>query len=322
MATRDFSKILCLSHPTCELHLEGIRHPEQPARLRAIREHLQKEGIWEQLTHRQPKPAADKWILLNHDEGYLEDVQHAAQRTPVVLDGGDTIMTEHTLEAAYLAAGAAIQGIDALVKKEFPAVFAMVRPPGHHAEYDHAMGFCLFNNIAIAAQYAIEQYGLQRIFILDWDVHHGNGTQHSFEWRRDVFYCSIHQWPLFPGTGKETEIGKGEGKGFTRNFPLSAGKGDETYIPLLEKEIVPLIRQYQPDLILISAGFDAHEGDPLAGMRVSDAGFARMTEILLQQVAETPVGGVLSILEGGYHLQHLATSVQAHLEALAAFTTG
>ncbi len=315
-----FSHILVLSHPTCELHLAGMRHPEQPARLKAIRERLQQTGIWDQLTHQQPEPAPFKWILLNHEESYVEEIQRAATRTPVVLDGGDTIMTEHSLAAARLAVGAALRGVDALLFNEYPVVFAMVRPPGHHAEYDHAMGFCIFNNIAIAAHYAIEHHGLERIFILDWDVHHGNGTQHSFEWRRDVFYCSIHQWPLFPGTGKETETGKGEGKGFTRNFPLPAGSGDDVYIGLMTNEIIPLIRQFQPDLLMISAGFDAHEGDPLAEMQVSTQGFARMTELLVQVAQETSVRGILSILEGGYHLEHLAASVQAHLEALTTFT--
>lgn len=313
----DLSTILCLYHPVFEQHLVGIHHPEQPGRLQAIRSRLQREGLWKQMAHRQPPPIDERWILLNHSEEYLEEVKQAAQKVPVVLDGGDTLMTEHTLEAAYRAAGAAIMGIDAILNGEFPTVFALVRPPGHHAEYDHAMGFCLFNNVAIAAHYAITRYGIKRIFILDWDVHHGNGTQHSFEWRSDVFFCSIHQWPLYPGTGSASEQGKGEGKGFTRNFPLPAGSGDTTYLQVIRDSIIPLMEQYQPELILISAGFDAHEGDPLAGMRVSTSGFAQMTRLVCKTAWDIGVKGIFSTLEGGYHLDHLAASVQAHLENLA-----
>ncbi len=313
----DVSHILCLYHPVFEQHLQGIQHPEQPGRLRAIRERLQQEGIWEQFVHRQPQPAEDRWILLNHSEEYLEEVKQAARRTPVVLDGGDTIMTEHTLDAAYRAAGAAIMGIDAIMQGELTTVFALVRPPGHHAEYDHAMGFCLFNNVAIAAHYAVERYGVKRVFILDWDVHHGNGTQHSFEWRSDVFFCSLHQWPLYPGTGSASEVGKGDGKGYTRNFPLPAGSDDATYLQIITEEVIPLIRDYQPELLLISAGFDAHEGDPLAGMRVSTDGFARMTRHVCSVAREVGVKGIFSTLEGGYHLEHLAASVQVHLENLS-----
>ena len=313
----NLSQILCLYHPLCEQHLEGVRHPEQPQRLIAIREHLQQSGIWEALSHQQPVAAEDRWILLNHSEVYLEELKQAAQRAPVVLDGGDTLLTSHSLAAARYAVGAAVRGVQAVIQGEFPAALALIRPPGHHAEYDHAMGFCLFNNIAIAAHIAIEEYGLQRIFILDWDVHHGNGTQHSFEWRSDVFYCSIHEWPLFPGTGKETEKGKGEGKGYTKNFPLPAGKGDDTYIPLIEHQVVPLILDYKPELVLISAGFDAHEGDPLANMRVTTDGFAHMTELIVTAVKRVQAKGIVSVLEGGYHLRHLATSVEAHVKSLA-----
>jgi len=309
--------ILCLSHPVCEQHLQGIRHPEQPARISAIRHRLQNAGIWQQLVHREPDPIEDQWILLNHSMDYLAEVKRAAQNPPAVLDGGDTIMTEKSLEAARRAAGAAVMGIDAILQGKFYTVFALVRPPGHHAEYDHAMGFCIFNNIAIAAHYAIEHYGVKRVFILDWDVHHGNGTQHSFEWRADVFFCSIHQWPLFPGTGSANEQGKGDGKGYTRNFPLPAGSDDTVYLQLMKEEILPLIQQYHPELLLISAGFDAHAGDPLAGMQVSSRGFAEMTQMVGEVAHQVGVKGILSFLEGGYHLEHLAESVQVHLEKLA-----
>ncbi len=309
-------KILCLSHPVCEQHLQGIRHPEQPARIAAIRQRLQNAGIWQQLVHREPDPIEDQWILLNHSMDYLAEVKRAAQNPPAVLDGGDTIMTVKSLEAARRAAGAAVMGIDAILQEEFYTVFALVRPPGHHAEYDHAMGFCIFNNIAIAAHYAIEHYGVKRVFILDWDVHHGNGTQHSFEWRADVFFCSIHQWPLFPGTGSASEQGKGDGKGYTRNFPLPASSDDAVYLQIIKEEIIPLLQDYKPELLLISAGFDAHEGDPLAGMRVTTNGFAQMSRLVCEAARHVGVRGIFSTLEGGYHLDYLAASVQAHLENL------
>ncbi|RMF55849.1 MAG: histone deacetylase [Calditrichaeota bacterium] len=309
-------RVVFYYHPIFLEHLAGIQHPEQPQRLRQIVDYLQKHHLWEKMEIKEPQPADEKWIHSNHSLEYMESVKRACQRAPMLLDGGDTYVTERSYEAALYAAGAGMQGVDDLMNDHADAVFCAVRPPGHHAEYDQAMGFCLFNNIAIAARYAHERYHLHRIFILDWDVHHGNGTQNSFYHSSEFYFCSLHEWPLYPGTGRSGEIGRGAGEGYTLNFPLTAGCGDKEYLEIMEQKIIPAIRHYKPDLLLISAGFDAHMDDPLAGMELSTEAYRKMTE-MLKEVMETINGGkILSMLEGGYHLSHLSESVAAHLEAL------
>ncbi len=212
--------------------------------------------------------------------------------------------------------GACLAGVDDLLNNRASSVFCALRPPGHHAEHAEAMGFCLFNNSAIAARYALDRYSLQRVFILDWDVHHGNGTQNSFYDSAEVYFCSIHEWPLYPGSGARDERGRGLGKGYTLNIPLLAGGGDEEYLEALRDQIIPEIRHYRPDLLIISAGFDAHEDDPLAQMQVSTNCYREMTRLVRQAMREINGGKILSVLEGGYHHHNLADSVQAHLEAL------
>ena len=224
----------------------------------------------------------------------------------------DTRQTRLLIDTLLLAC---IMGVDDLFDYRAKAVFCAVRPPGHHAEFSHAMGFCLFNNVAIAARYALQKYDLKRIFILDWDVHHGNGTQNTFEYSNEVFFCSIHQSRLYPGSGDSTEIGKGSGEGFTLNFPLAAGSGDEDYISLLNGKIIPKIHEYNPDLLIISAGFDAHDEDPLASMKLSTKCYGEMTRLLRAAMRQHNGGRILSVLEGGYHLNHLAESVFSHLNA-------
>jgi acetoin utilization deacetylase AcuC-like enzyme len=211
-----------------------------------------------------------------------------------------------------LAAGGVMAGIDAVLEKRVDAAFCAVRPPGHHAERDRAMGFCLFNNVAIGARYAQRKHSLEKIAILDWDVHHGNGTQHMFEDDPTVFYISLHQYPFYPGTGARGERGVGEGTGFTLNIPLPAGTGEDRYLRAFDEEIVPALTDYKPDLLLISAGFDAHKDDPLGGMLLTEESFAKFTT-LLQDIAP-----VVSVLEGGYNLEALARSVEAHLGVLLA----
>jgi len=316
MDNNRFKNVKLFYHPIFLKHLEDAEHPERPERLKAIIAHLKETGVWKELQIEEPEAASEDWIFLNHSRQYIEWVKERCEHSPSFLDGGDTMVTEHSYEAALHAVGAALQAMDALMNKSVQATFCAVRPPGHHAEYDAAMGFCLFNNIAIAARYAKEKYGVKRIFILDWDVHHGNGTQHSFEDTDEVFYCSIHQWPLFPGTGKESERGRGRGEGFTLNFPLSPGKTDADYFELLETQILPVVREYRPKLFMISAGFDAHESDPLAGMRLSSQAYATMTTMIKETLASLNNVPLFSILEGGYHLKHLAESVLYHIEAL------
>ena len=264
-----------------------------------------------------PPPAADtKWIATNHDAEYIQKVQAACEEAPAVLDGGDTIITSQSYSAAIHGVGACLSGIDDLVNDVVDSVFCAVRPPGHHAEYKEAMGFCLFNNVAIAARYALDRYSLQRIFILDWDVHHGNGTHYSFYGDSEVYFCSTHQWPLYPGTGRAEDRGRGVGEGYTLNIPLPARCGDDRYLAILKDDIIPALRHYNPYLLIISAGFDAHEDDPLAEMNVSTEGFREMTRLLKAEMKEINGGKILSVLEGGYHHHNLAESVLAHLEAL------
>lgn len=307
-------------HPVFLEHLKGISHPENPRRLSAIIAYFEEEELWDKLLKKEPVEAAEEWILRNHSQEHIRWVKESCQRAPAYLDAGDTLVTEHSWEAALCAVGAVLDAVDAVMQGQVPAAFCAVRPPGHHAEYNAAMGFCLFNNIAIAARYALEQYHLQRIFIFDWDVHHGNGTQHSFEESDQVFYCSIHQWPLFPGTGRAEERGRGRGEGYTLNVPLPAGKGDADYFQILEQTVLPALREYRPELLMISAGFDAHEGDPLAGMRLSSTAFGEMTRRLASTMKALGTPRIISTLEGGYHLRYLGESVYEHVTNLGLLT--
>jgi len=289
-------------------------HPENGDRLKAILEDLQRNTI--DCQRLQPAPATEEQLAWIHEPGYIRMVQRACREGRRRLDA-DTAICPESYGAALLAAGAAITAVNEAVDNRAKRTFCAVRPPGHHAERDRAMGFCLFNNIAIGAQYAIQARGLKKVFILDWDVHHGNGTQQAFYDRGDVYYASIHQWPHYPGTGPADETGAGAGLGFNRNFPVSAFEGDETYCSILEESILPEMVRFAPDLIMISAGFDAHQSDFLASMHVSTEGFGRMTEKVVETADKVCGGRIVSILEGGYHLRALGESVSLHLSRLA-----
>lgn len=297
-------------------HDMGMSHPESPNRLRAIMQHLEQSGTLQRVTRIEPRRAEDEWVTQIHQPGYLAALtKHAPTHGRVSLDP-DTSMSPGSLTAAYLAAGAALAAVDAIMNQTVNHVFCAVRPPGHHAEAGRAMGFCLFNNVAIAARYAQKRYGLQRILIVDWDVHHGNGTQHSFEDDPSVLFFSTHQFPHYPGTGRGTERGTGAGEGFTINVPMKAGGGDEDYRTVFHKTLVPAADTYKPDFVMISAGFDAHKDDPLASMELTDAGYAELTAIVAGIAKRYAHARILSTLEGGYNLTALAASVDSHLTAL------
>ncbi len=303
-------------HESFLRHNTGTGHPENSGRLEAFVSNLKSTGLWNDLHHPVINPAPEKWILANHSPEHLESIREACSEHRTVLDDGETRICPESFDVARLAAGAALAGVDAVMHGDLRSVFCAVRPPGHHAERNRAMGFCLFNNIAVAARYAKTEYGLKRVAIIDWDVHHGNGTQHSFEDDPGVLYISLHQYPLYPGTGAAGEEGTGAGRGFTLNLPMPPGAGDEEYLHAFNSRIIPRIGEYRPELILISAGFDAHYADPLASINCTEDGFAEMSRMLVESAGRHCGGRIISILEGGYDTEALKKSVEVHLTAL------
>ncbi len=299
-------------------HDTGPYHPERAARLNAIWDRLNESTLIQQVETIAPRPATHEEIALIHSLDHIREIENTSGMT-LHLDP-DTVASPQSYQAARMAAGGLLECVDRVVgPSDMNNAFALVRPPGHHAEAERAMGFCLFNNVAIAAEYARKQHGLQRILILDYDVHHGNGTQWAFYERPDIFYCSIHRYPFYPGTGAASEEGKGKGRGYTLNVPMDGGEGDLEYETVYEKTVLPIARDFDPDLILLSAGYDAHLQDPLGGMNVSAEGFRRMTEGLLKVAAEKCEGRLVAVLEGGYDLQGLAESVEATLKEMIAY---
>lgn len=252
-----------------------------------------------------------------HPSDYVDRVAKTCSSGMAILDAGDTVVCEDSYKVALLAAGGVVEGIRLIFENAIHNAFCAVRPPGHHAEYDAAMGFCLFNNAAIAARFAQNQYHVHRVLIIDWDVHHGNGTQHIFEDDPSVFYMSVHQYPFYPGTGSRTETGTGSGLGATRNFPLTAGSGNAEYLDIFENALPDIAMKFSPELIIVSAGFDAHRMDPLASMTVSTRGFEKMTEIVINMAEDLCDGRLLSILEGGYDLTALQDCAEDHVKVLA-----
>jgi acetoin utilization deacetylase AcuC-like enzyme len=303
-------------HPAYLEHDMGAGHPESPNRLRAIMRQLEQSGTADRLARIEPRKAEDEWITLVHRPSYVASLnEHAPTSGRVSLDP-DTSMSPGSLRAAYLAAGGALAAVDAIMNKQVDHVFCAVRPPGHHAEAGRAMGFCLLNNVAIAARYLQKKYAVKRVLIVDWDVHHGNGTQHIFDDDPSILFFSTHQYPHYPGTGRATERGKGAGEGFTINVPMEAGEGDEEYHAIFLKSLVPAADEFKPEFVIISSGFDAHRDDPLANMNLTEAGYADLTGIVAEIAKRHADGRILSSLEGGYNLTALASSVDAHIKAL------
>jgi acetoin utilization deacetylase AcuC-like enzyme len=304
-----------ISHPEYLKHDTGHRHPEEPARLKAIIRHLESSGTLAQVVRKEPHEPDLDWLALAHTADYIQSIAEACKQGVRALDP-DTYISTDSYHAALLAVGGALLAVDEVMEGTVANAFVALRPPGHHAERERAMGFCLFNNIAIAARYAQKRYGLKRVMIVDWDVHHGNGTQHAFEDDPSVMFFSTHQFPYYPGTGRASERGTGAGLGYTVNVPLAAGCGDSEYREVFENIFYPAAQAFQPNLILISAGFDAHRDDPLAGMTVTEDGYAHMTTVVRDIAERFCEGRLVSLLEGGYNLEALARSVDRHLQTL------
>ncbi len=302
-------KVGIVKHQIYLEHITDDFHPENPQRLvniYAMLEGLNQDG----LVYVEPRMATHEETALNHEVSYINFVAETKGKVQRRLDP-DTVTSPKSYEAACMAVGGFLELSDALFAGKINNGFALVRPPGHHAERGKAMGFCIFNNIAVGARYLTSKYGLKRVFIVDWDLHHGNGTQHSFYGDSDILYLSTHQYPYYPGTGWYDEIGSGQGKGYTINVPLSYGMDDADYAHVFEEIVLPVARKWKPEIILVSAGFDIHHNDPLGGMSVTESGFAKMTEFLMDAAEEVCEGKILFALEGGYDLSGLTNSVKA-----------
>ena len=310
------SNLGLIYHPDYLKHDTGSGHPERPQRLESLIQHLLTTSLWRSMSHLRPSSASLDAIHLIHPERHTAMVKVRCQVGEIMLDDGDTRVCKDSYDIALLAAGGVLQAIDEVVAGRLTRAFCAVRPPGHHAEASKVMGFCLFNSIAIGARYAQTKHGVERIAIVDWDVHHGNGTQQAFYEDDSVLFISLHQYPYYPGSGAASERGTGRGEGFTLNCPMGAGSVEKDYLDAFQAQILPALRRFQPQLLLISAGFDAHADDPLAGIKLTDESYRRMTELLLE-ISEKYCGGkIVSVLEGGYNLQALARSVECHLTAM------
>ncbi|HEX8172706.1 MAG TPA: histone deacetylase [Thermoanaerobaculia bacterium] len=306
------------THPLFYRHDTGFAHPERPARLDAAFDGVARAGLAERIERNEAEHAeTSRLIAKTHSADYEREFHDTVRGGQRYFHSIDNPISSFTYGAARAAVSTALTAADAVYRaKTSERAFIVARPPGHHAERLEAMGFCFFNTIACVAEYLREQPGIERIFIFDFDVHHGNGTQHLFEDRDDVFYASIHRFPFYPGTGAASEIGSGNGRGFTKNIPLAAGLGDAALLRATEEEIVRAIDDYQPHAILLSSGFDAHRRDPLGGMNVTEEAYGELTTRIVECAERWCEGRVVSLLEGGYDLEGLAASVSEHVAAL------
>jgi acetoin utilization deacetylase AcuC-like enzyme len=307
-------------HHRSSLEHDTGAHPERIERIQAIERELERRD-WLGFERLEAPAVSRESLLAVHTPAHVDRIEALSARGGGAIDL-DTVTSAGSFEAALHAAGGAVAMVDRLLAQGGPPVaFCGLRPPGHHAETARAMGFCLFNNVAVAARHALEHHGLERVLVLDWDVHHGNGTAEIFAGTAEVLFVSIHQWPLYPGTGAIHEVGTGPGEGYTVNLPVPAGSGDDLYVSLIRHLVDPLARAYEPQLVLVSAGYDAHRDDPLADCRVTEEGYGTMAGLVRQlcrELGDVPVGAVL---EGGYDLRALARSVAATLEMLDSSTT-
>jgi acetoin utilization deacetylase AcuC-like enzyme len=310
-----------LADPIYREHLAGREHPERPERFDAVLEGLVRAGLLDRLMRVDRRAATEEELLLCHTPEYLRTAKRDVEQGRPYLSTGDTDITPNSWNVASQAVGGVLNAVDAVIAGKAQNAFCVVRPPGHHANACGGMGFCLFNNVAIAARYAQRRHNLERVMIVDWDVHHGNGTQDIFYADASVFFFSTHQWPLYPGTGRADETGVGAGHGTTMNFPFPAGSGRKEILGAVEDALCPAAERFRPDLLLISAGFDSRIGDLLGRFTLTDRDFADLTRAVMG-IAERHAGGrVVSMLEGGYSLDGLASAAVAHVEALSGSST-
>jgi len=291
-------------------------HPESPQRLVAITARLKENGLYSKLLKLSPKPVPSEWLTTVHSPEYIQRVKRSCENNAGYLDSMDVPISAKSYEAALVAAGGVLSAIDAVIEKKATNAFCAIRPPGHHALKDKAMGFCIFNNVAVGARYIQKKHNLSDILIVDWDVHHGNGTQATYYEDPSVLYFSTHRYPFYPGTGSEAEKGDGRGLNYNINVPLPIGSGDADFVKAFKEKLEPAALAFSPDFVLISAGFDAHKDDLLGGMKVTAEGFAQLTQIVKEISEKCCQGRLVSVLEGGYGLEGLADSVEAHIRVL------
>jgi len=305
-----------LADPVYQRHATGLGHPERPDRLDAVLAGLERAGVMSKALRLAPRAATNAELAACHSERYITTVKHDVSRGYEMLTTGDTNICPESLTVALHAVGGVLNAVDAVVERRAKNAFCAVRPPGHHATPNRGMGFCVFNNVALGARYAQHRYGMERVAIADWDVHHGNGTQDCFYEDGSVFFFSSHQYPWYPGTGASSETGEGAGRGTTLNCPFPAGSGRAEILGAFQHKLLPAMSTFRPDMVFLSAGFDSRLGDPLGRFTLSDQDFADLTALMLE-VADRYAGGrLVSVLEGGYDLDGLAAATAAHVSAL------
>ena len=311
-----YPAMILATDPVCKTHNPGRGHPEQIARYAAVYDALNAAGIVAKAKVIGPRALTHEDRLLAHEARYLEIAEREIRGGYDHLSTGDTSIGLESWDAANAAAGCAVAATEAVVKGEAKTAFCLIRPPGHHANAVKGMGFCVLNNVALAARFARRRLGIERVLIVDWDVHHGNGTQDIFYEDGSVFVFNTHQSPWYPGTGAAHETGAGAGKGTTLNCPFPAGSGRAEILGAFETKLVPAMEKFRPELVMISAGFDSREGDPLGNFLLTDKDFADLTKVVRGIAAKTADGRVVSVLEGGYNLAGLASAATAHVGAL------